>query len=227
MNFSWLLPETVSTFGPALDNLYYVILWITGIVFFVTEITLVVFLVKYRHKEGRVAEYIHGSNKAEVIWTITPFLIVMGLAVYSKGLWDQIRDPAAIPSDAYEIDIMAKQFEWNATYAGADGQLGTADDFVSRSVLHVPVDRPVRVNLQAEDVIHSFFLPDFRVKQDAVPGMNTPVWFEATRTGEFTLACAELCGLGHYRMKGSIMVHSQADFQAWLDGQQATGEDDR
>ena len=227
MNFSWLMPETVSTFGPALDNLYYVILWITGIVFFATEITLVAFLVKYRHKEGRKAEYIHGSNKAEVIWTVTPFVIVMGLAIYSKGLWDEIRDPASIPPDVYAIDVTAKQFEWNATYAGADGQFGTGDDFVVRNDLHIPVDQAIRVNLRAEEVIHSFFLPEFRVKQDAVPGMNTPVWFEATRTGEFTLACAELCGLGHYRMKGSITVHSQADFQAWVAGQQADEEDDR
>ncbi len=82
------------------------------------------------------------------------------------------------------------------------------------------------VQLEAEDVIHSFFLPEFRVKQDAVPGMTTPVWFEATRTGEFTLACAELCGLGHYRMGGTVIVHSQADFQDWLEGQQAAAEDD-
>ncbi len=227
MNFSWLMPETVSTFGPALDDLYYVILWITGIVFFITEIVLVVLLVKYRYKEGRKAAYIHGSNKAEVVWTITPFVIVMGLVIYSKGLWDEIRDPANIPPNAYAIDVTAKQYEWNATYPGADGQLGTADDFVSRNALHIPVDRPVRVNLRAEDVLHSFFLPAFRVKQDAVPGMMTPVWFEATRTGEFTLACAELCGLGHYRMKGSVTVHSQADFQSWLDGRQADEEDDR
>lgn len=227
MNFSWLMPESVSTFGPALDNLYYVILWITGIVFFATEITLVVFLVKYRHREGRKAAYIHGSNKAEVIWTVIPFIIVMALAIYSKGIWDEIRDPARIPPDAYEIDVTAKQFEWNVTYAGADGQLGTSDDFVSRNALHIPVDRPVRINLRAEDVIHSFFLPQFRVKQDAVPGMMTPVWFEATRTGEFTLACAELCGLGHYRMKGVVTVHTQADFQAWLDSKQTDEGGDR
>ena len=227
MNFSWLLPETVSTFGPALDNLYYVILWITGIVFFATEITLVVFLVKYRHKEGRKAAYIHGSNKAEVIWTVIPFIIVMGLAIYSKGIWDEIRDPDRIPANAYPIEVTAKQYEWNATYAGVDGQFGTADDFGSLNVLHIPVDQPVVVHLRAEEVIHSFFLPDFRVKQDAVPGMMTRVWFEATRTGEFTLACAELCGLGHYRMRGTIIVHSPADFQTWLADQQADEEDDR
>ncbi len=226
MNFSWLMPETVSTFGPALDHMYYVILWITGIVFFATEITLLVFLVKYRHKEGRKAEYIHGSNKAEVIWTAIPFVIVMGLAFYSKGLWDEIRDPARIPADAYPIHVMGAQFEWTATYAGSDGQFGTSDDFASLNALHIAVDQPVVVQLEAEDVIHSFFLPEFRVKQDAVPGMTTPVWFEATRTGEFTLACAELCGLGHYRMGGTVIVHSQADFQDWLAEQQAEAEDD-
>ena len=227
MNFSWLMPESVSTFGPALDNLYYVILWITGIVFFATEITLVIFLVKYRHKDGRKADYIHGSNKAEVVWTVIPFVIVMGLAFYSKALWDEIRDPDLIPADAYPINVAAKQFEWNATYAGADGQFGTSDDFVSRNALHIPVDRPVVVFLEAEDVIHSFFLPDFRVKQDAVPGMTIPVWFQATRTGEFTLACAELCGLGHTTMDGTVFVHTEADFQTWLESQQDEEDADR
>ncbi len=226
MNFSWLMPETVSTYGPALDNMYYVILWITGIVFFATEITLLVFMVKYRHKEGRKAEYIHGSNKAEVVWTAIPFVIVMGLAFYSKGLWDEIRDPDRIPADAYPIHVMGAQFEWSATYSGADGQFGTSDDFVSLNALHIAVDQPVVVQLEAEDVIHSFFLPEFRVKQDAVPGMSTPVWFEATRTGVFTLACAELCGLGHYRMGGDVIVHTQADFQDWLAERQAAAEDD-
>jgi cytochrome c oxidase subunit 2 len=225
MNFSWLMPETVSTFGPAIDSMYYVILWITGIVFFATEITLLIFLVKYRHKEGRKAEHIHGSNRAEVVWTTIPFVIVMSLAFYSKGLWDEIRDPDLIPADAYQINLMARQFEWNATYSGADGQFGTADDFESLNIIHIPVDQPIRVELEAEDVIHSFFLPDFRVKQDAVPGMIIPVWFEATRTGEFPLACAELCGLGHYTMGGTIIVHSQADFQDWLADQQAQAED--
>jgi cytochrome c oxidase subunit 2 len=226
MNFSWLMPETVSTFGPAIDSMYYVILWITGIVFFATEITLLVFLVKYRHKEGRKAEYIEGSNKAEIIWTTIPFVIVMGLAFYSKGLWDEIRDPDLIPADAFPIQLTARQFEWNAVYSGADGQFGTADDFESLNVIHIPVDQAILVELDAEDVIHSFFLPDFRVKQDAVPGMITPVWFEATRTGEFPLACAELCGLGHYTMGGTVIVHSQADFQDWLAEQQAAAEDD-
>ncbi len=225
--FSWIMPDNVvSTYGQTLDNLWLVILVVTGIVFFATEIVLLVFMVKYRHKEGRKAEYIHGSNKAEVTWTSITFVIVIALAIYSKGIWDTIRDQDLIPADAYEIQMLATQFEWNANYTGTDGQFDTADDFVSRNVLHIPVNRPVVVQLMAQDVIHSFFLPEFRVKQDAVPGMVTPVWFEATQTGEFTLACAELCGLGHYTMGGTVIVHTQADFQNWLAEQQTAAEDD-
>jgi len=225
--FSWIMPDNVvSTYGQTLDNLWLVILWVTGIVFFATEIVLLVFMVKYRHREGRKAEYIHGSNKAEFIWTSITFVIVMVLAVYSKGIWDEIRDQDLIPADAYEIQMLATQFEWNANYTGADGLFDTADDFISRNVLHIPVGRPVVVQLMAQDVIHSFFLPEFRVKQDAVPGMITPVWFEATQTGEYTLACAELCGLGHYTMGGTVIVHTEADFQDWLAEQQAAAEDD-
>ena len=225
--FSWIMPDNVvSTYGQTLDNLWLVILWVTGIVFFATEIVLLVFMVKYRHKEGRKAEYIRGSNKAEFTWTSITFVIVIALAIYSKGIWDTIRDQDLIPADAYEIQMLATQFEWNANYTGADGQFDTADDFVSRNQLHIPVNRPVVVQLMAQDVIHSFFLPEFRVKQDAVPGMITPVWFEATTTGEFTLACAELCGLGHYTMGGTVIVHTEADFQDWLAEQQAAAEDD-
>lgn len=216
---SWLLPESVSTFGPDIDRIYYLILIITGIVFFATEGILLWFIFRYRHKEGRRASYIHGSLKAEVIWTLTPFLIVLGIAFMSRGVWAEVRDPASIPGDAMELVMTASQFEWNATYPGADGTLGTDDDFVSRNIIHIPVDRPVRVTLRSEDVLHSFFLPDLRVKQDAVPGMEIPVWFEVTRTGEYPLACAELCGLGHYRMGATLFVDSQADYDAWLQTQ--------
>jgi len=216
MNWSWMMPETVSTYGPAIDQLYYVILVITGVVFFLTEGALIAFLVMYRHKEGRKAAYIHGSTKAEVVWTVVPFLIVMAIALASKSSWDLVKNPANFPADAMRLVVTAKQFEWNVTYPGADGRIGTADDFTVRNQLHFPVNRAVRVNLRSEDVIHSFFLPEFRLKQDAIPGREIPVWFEATRAGEFTLGCAELCGLGHYRMRGTVVVHpTEADFQSW------------
>lgn len=218
---SWLLPPSVSTFGPDIDRIYYIILWITGITFVLTEVTLVYFLMRYRHKEGRKAAYMHGNVKAEIVWTVIPTLIVVGIALMSKGVWDTVRDPNRIPDDAIPVIVTAKQFEWNVTYAGLDGQLGTGDDFELRNQLHVPVNRPVVVHLRSEDVIHSFFLPDMRVKQDAVPGMETPVWFEATETGEFPLACAELCGLGHYTMDARLTVHSASEFADWQTEQMA------
>jgi cytochrome c oxidase subunit 2 len=224
MNWSWLMPESASTFGPDIDRMYYVILVITGIVFVVTEVLLVWFLIRYRHKEGRKAEYIHGNVKAEIVWTAIPFVIVLGIALASRGLWAEIRDPDSMPTDAVEVHVTAKQFEWNATYAGADEAFGTGDDVTVRNRMSVPVDRPVRVTLQSEDVIHSFFLPDMRVKQDAVPGMEIPVWFEATRTGDYTIGCAELCGIGHTRMRGTLTVLGPDDFRSWLADQQPSAE---
>lgn len=210
------LPESVSTFGGEIDSIFYVILWITGIVFVLVEGTLIWFIFRYRHREGRKAHHTHGNVKVEIVWTVIPFLIVLTLGAMSWGPWSRAKNPARFPAGALELSVAAKQFEWNFTYPGADGQLDTADDFVVRNQLHVPVGRPVLVHLTAEDVIHSFFLPEFRVKQDLVPGMqDQAVWFEATREGEYTLACAELCGTGHTRMMGSVTVHSAEDFDAW------------
>ena len=221
---SWLLPESVSTFGPDIDRIYYIILFVTGVVFVATEALLLWFIFRYRNREGHSAEYVHGSMKAEVIWTLIPFLIVLGIAFLSRGVWAEVRDPGQIPPDALEVDLLARQFEWDATYPGSDGRLGTDDDFSTRNEIHVPVDRSIRVTLRAEDVLHSFFLPDLRVKQDAVPGKEIPVWFEATEPGEYPLACAELCGLGHYRMGGTLFVHSQSDYDQWVQERTSAGD---
>jgi cytochrome c oxidase subunit 2 len=142
------------------------------------------------------------------------------LGIISRGLWLEIKDPRRFPEPGLELNITAKQFEWNVTYPGADGQLGTADDFTRRNQLHVPVDVPVRVTLRSEDVIHSFYLPELRLKQDAVPGMEIPAWFQATKAGAYTVGCAELCGLGHYRMKGSLTIHTAEDWTTWYTQQQ-------
>ena len=162
------------------------------------------------------AYYIHGSVTAELIWTAIPAVTVIALGLMSAGLWNKIKGRNSVPADAIAYGVKAKQFEWNVTYAGADGQLGTGDDFVVRNQLHVPVNKPILINLESEDVIHSFFVPGFRLKQDAVPGMKIRVWFQATEAGAQELACAELCGLGHYRMRAMVTVHTQQDYDAWL-----------
>lgn len=222
---NWLFSPSVATYGASIDNLYYIILVITGIVFLLTQGLLVYFIIRYRKKEGRKAEYIHGSTKAEIVWTAIPFFIVVAIALMSKSVWDDIRNPALIPDDAMEVQITAKQFEWTVTYPGADEELGTEDDFELLNQLHIPVDRAVVVMLESEDVIHSFFVPEFRVKQDAVPGMRTPVWFEVTETGDYIIGCAELCGTGHTRMRGSVTVHSEADYRAWVAERTSQAED--
>ena len=173
---------------------------------------LLFFLWKYRHKEGREVAYTHGNNRIEVIWTIVPAVICVMLALMSRRLWADIKQN--MPPGAMQIGIEAEQFAWNIHYPGPDGKIFTADDVVTFNQLHVPVGKPVVVTLRSKDVIHSFFLNEFRVKQDAVPGMTTKIWFEGTTVGHWEIACAELCGLGHYRMKGFITVDAPEEFRS-------------
>jgi cytochrome c oxidase subunit II len=209
------LPENVSSFGGEIDFIFNVILVITGLIFVLVIGALLWFSFAYRHREGRRAAHLHGNWKIEVVWTVIPFLIVLGLGAMSIGPWSRMKNPDRFPTPSLTLGVHASQFEWNITYPGPDGQLGTADDFRVRNQIHVPVGQPVLVHLTAEDVIHSFFLPHLRVKQDAVPGLPQQVWFQAEETGEFELACAELCGTGHTRMRGMLFVHTAEDFEAW------------
>ncbi len=219
---SWWLPLKASTFAGEIDGLFTAVLIITGIAFVVVEIGLVWFSLKYRNRPGRTAYYTHGNNTAEIIWTAIPAVTVVALGLVSNHYWKQIKGRDSVPADSYPIGVHAKQFEWQYTYPGPDGKLGTADDYTIRNQLHVPVNRNVVVILTSEDVIHSFFVPVFRVKQDAVPGLTIRAWFNATVPGDYELGCAELCGIGHYKMRTRVTVHTQADFDAWVK-QQAQG----
>jgi len=214
----WILPHANSTFPPGIDRLYYVILIITGIAFVLVEVGLIWFSVAYRARPGRKAHYTHGNATAEIIWTAIPAVTVVALGIASAGLWNHIKGRNSVPADAIPYGVKAKQFEWNVTYNGADGQLGTGDDFVVRNQLHVPMNRPILVNLESEDAIHSFFVPSFRLKQDAVPGRYTTLVFTPTGTGTFDLRCGEYCGTDHARMGGRIVVMAPQDFQRFLAG---------
>src|SRR2546430_2739642 len=169
----WWLPLEGSTFAGEVDGLFLAITIITGIAFVLVEVGLIWFVVKYRQRPGQKAFYTHGNTRAEVIWTTIPAVTMVALGLISNHYWVKIKGRHSVPANAYPIAIHAKQFEWQVTYPGADGQLGTSDDFTVRNQLHVPVGRPVVVHLSSEDVIHSFFVPVFRVKQDAVPGMRS------------------------------------------------------
>ncbi len=212
---SWMLPPGASTFVGEVDWLYYLVLIVTGVAFVVVEIALVWFLFRYRRRDGRKAAYVHGSARAEVIWTGMTAVVVVVIGFLSAPAWDRIKGRDSIPRDALPLAIHAKQFEWHVTYPGKDGKIGTADDYTIRGQIHVPVNRPVSVELTSEDVIHSFFVPAFRIKQDAVPGMHIHLWFQPTKPGVYELGCAELCGLGHYRMRAVVTVHTQEDYDRW------------
>jgi cytochrome c oxidase subunit 2 len=207
------LPENVSTYGAQIDSLFYLIFWITSITFVLVQGTLIVFLVQYRYRPGRQATYTHGNNTLEIAWTIAPSIILIVLALLSRGLWHEIKE--TLPPSKYPVQVTAKQFNWEITYPGPDGKLGTADDVTMDNDLHVPVNKTIRIVLKARDVIHSYFVPAFRLKQDAVPGHEIPVWFKAVKAGKYEVPCAELCGYGHSGMKGWLYVHTPEEYDAW------------
>lgn len=219
----WWLPENISSYGGSVDTLFYVILALTAIALVLVQAALLYFLVRYRHKDGEKAVYVHGNRRMEIIWTVIPALILFSLALFQTGTWLDIKQRFPGEDQSVVVRVMPEQFEWQAQYPGADGELDTDDDvFPPVNVIHVPVNERVLVLLESQDVIHSFFVPELRAKQDAVPGMTTRLWFEATRTGEYDIQCAELCGLGHYRMRGRLTIESTEDFEAWLQEVQAS-----
>src|SRR3989442_13252034 len=218
----WWLPPAASTYAGDIDFMFTLILVITGIALVIVEAGVIWFSVAYRARPGRRAFYTHGSTKAEVVWSAIPAVTVVILGIMSNGLWNRIKGRDSVPAGAYPIGVHAKQFEWQVTYPGPDGQLGTADDFTVRNQLHVPVGRNIVVVLTSEDVIHSFWVPVLRGKQDAVPGLTIRAWFQATVPGQYELGCAELCGMGHYRMRARVFVHTAAEDDAWAH-QQAQG----
>lgn len=207
-------PHDISTFGPGIDLLFLVIFWITVITWIAVSVAMVVFLFKYRHRPGRKASYIEGNQRLEIFWTTATAVIMVALALASRSTWADIKEHGP-PGEVF-YKVTAKQFNWEITYPGPDGKLGTADDVTVENEFHVPVDKVVRIDLTSKDVIHSFFVPNMRLKQDAVPGRIINVWFVAREAGQYEIPCAELCGFGHSGMKGTLVVQSQADYDKWL-----------
>jgi cytochrome c oxidase subunit 2 len=213
---TWWLPDEASSYASQIDSTFKLILWITGSVFVLFAITLVVFLIKYRYRDGRLAYFSHGNTKIEIIWTAIPAAIMIFLAFYSNTLWSEIKDPKKFPATARIIQVRPKQFEWQVRYAGPDGLFNTKDDIKAINELYLPLNEPVKIELEGQDVIHSFFVPEFRIKQDAVPGLPTAVWIKPTKLGSFDLGCAELCGLGHYSMRGTVHVIPKDSLEQWI-----------
>ncbi len=208
------LPENASTYGADVDSLFYLIYYITGSVFILVTAAMLAFLFLYRRREGRRAVYSHGNTTLEIVWTVVPAVILVALTFVSQATWAKIK--AHVPPSNLKVQVTAKQFNWEILYPGPDAKFGTADDLTLENQLHVPVGQAVEVVLKSNDVIHSVFLPHLRFKQDVVPGREIPGWFEATKTGQFEMPCAELCGFGHSGMKGWLYVHTPEEYAKWV-----------
>jgi cytochrome c oxidase subunit 2 len=225
-------PPDVSQTGVWVDRLFWLASTLTGIAVVAVIGALAYFLVRYRARPNRSAFYTHGDSPRALGLTIglavAVFLLIdVNLAYHDHVAWEAVWGAPPTTTDALRVEIMPEQFAWNIRYAGPDGQFRTADDVTTINQLHVPAHRPVIVQLSSKDVIHSFFLPNLRIKMDAVPGLVTSLYFQAVKPGTYDIACAEHCGFGHYRMRGFLIVEeSDLAFEQWLAAQAREGSPD-
>lgn len=240
----WWFPPAITDIGHEIDSQFARTLLITGVVFVAAQFGLALAVYKFRD-HGQKATYFEGNNTFEVIWTLATIVLFVGLGLYARNAWAQVHFTDASPG-ALPIEVTGQQFVWNFRYAGPDGKFGRTkpnlvsastgnpigldptdpvgkDDIVS-PIIAVPVDREVDLLLRSQDVTHSFFVRELRLKQDAVPGMEIHMHFTATEPGTYDLVCAELCGLGHYRMHTTLNVLSEADFEKWMKDQEAANQ---
>lgn len=265
--------KAASAHGDILDSMFNITLVLTGIVFVICHIALFWFAYKYRWQEGRKAQFIAHDNRLELIWTAVPAVVMTILVVRGLDAWNTVMADVKPDEDYMEIEATGQQFNWIIRYPGPDGKLGarnyklttannqlgmdftdpkTWDDVIPGQELYVPVGKKIRVRITAKDVLHNFYLPHFRVKMDAVPGMPTYFVFTPVKTTaeyrnelrkypefnqpadpadptgpkrwekyEYELACAELCGKGHYSMKRILKVVSQEEYDAWYKQQES------
>lgn len=215
-SYRWWLPEDISAHGYTIDHLFYFILWLTGAVFVVTEVVLFWFMWRYEaSSNAEPAKFTHGSHTLEVVWTILPAATLLFIAIYQMDAWAaaKMRQPEMLPT----AEVTGRQFEWRLRYPGPDGRLHTPDDIHHVNDLHLPVGEEILLVVTSADVLHSFFLPNLRVKQDLVPGMRQTIWFRAKKQGIYDIVCAELCGWGHYKMKGRLTIEPREQYERWLD----------
>ena len=226
--YTWWWPTEISTYGSDIDFLFILIAIMILVFFILTLGLLTVFVFKYSAKREDKGVFSHGSHKLEMLWTAVPAVLLLVIAFSQMSTWASIKFAGAIEDEEIFAEIFASQFDWRYRYPGADGRFGTADDIETPYELVVPEGKKLVFHLRSMDVLHSFFVPKLRLKQDAVPGMTIPIWFEvdpeelaAEEDKSFDIICAELCGWGHYKMSGRVTVKSQADFDAWLAEQTA------
>jgi cytochrome c oxidase subunit 2 len=201
-----LLPHRASTFAPEVDALYGFLVGMSLLFIALIFILITVFAIKYRRRsEGEVPPPVRGSLALEITWIVIPLGLVLLIFGWGAALYFKMYGSA--PADALEIFVVGKQWMWHIQHPTGQREINE---------LHIPAGRPIRLTMATEDVIHSFYIPDFRVKKDVVPGRYTTVWFEATRPGRYRLFCAEYCGTKHSEMGGWVIVMDPVDYQNWL-----------
>lgn len=230
----WWLPEGISEHAPALDRQFMITILVVGISFTAAQIGLGIAVWKFRDT-GRAddrAVYSHGSNKLEVLWTVITAVIFISLGIMGQSVWASLRLHDA-PPGSYTVEVVAQQFQWNFHYPGADNTFGKTDprliddgalnfvgldpadpgakDDAVTSSLVIPVNQQVELKLRSKDVIHNIWVPQLRFKQDLVPGMEIKVNFKVNKTGKYELACAELCGQLHFKMKSYLLVVTEQE----------------
>jgi cytochrome c oxidase subunit 2 len=233
----WWWTPIASNWG-YIDSTLVATFWITGAVFSAVVLFMAYCVYRFRHKEGQKAAYEPESKKLESWLTAITAIGVAAMLAPGLYVWKQF---VTVPKDATEVEVVAQQWQWSFRLPGADGKLGTSnarlvssdnplginpddpngqDDIVVEAAdLHLPIDKPVKMLLRSIDVLHDFYVPEFRAKMDMVPGMVTYFWFTPTRTGTFEVLCAELCGTGHGFMRGIVMVDTAQDYTTWLQQQ--------
>jgi cytochrome c oxidase subunit 2 len=201
-----LWPARASTAAGNVDALYIFLIIVSGMMTLLVFTAIVIFAARYRHRRGVLAEQIEGSIPLEVTWSIIPLGVFMVIFVWGAVVYFHSRTP---PRDSTDVYVVAKQWMWKLQHAEGQREINS---------LHIPVGRDVRLIMTSQDVIHSFFVPAFRMKQDVLPGRYTTAWFHATKAGTYHLFCAEYCGTQHSGMIGDIVVMEPAQYEAWMSG---------
>jgi len=246
--FMTALPPLASQHGAKVDTLIYYLMATTGAVFLIGNGSLC-WLIWMQSRDGAV-KYRPISARTEVLWALGPVGIMaviseVGVLVLGLPVWNELYGQTN--ETVMNVEVVGKQFEWFVRYPGKDGKFGKTDmkrvretsnyfglveedpeaedDILARGVLRVPINRTILVRLRSHDVQHSFYVPSFRLRQDLVPGMITQTRFKATKLGEYEIACSQLCGLGHYKMNGKVIVMPEIEFDEWLSKQKGYFQD--
>jgi cytochrome c oxidase subunit 2 len=246
MQRTWWMPELASVHGVAIDRVFLITLVITGVMFILLQLVLAFFIVRFGQRGDRKAQYSvrpRLEKRFALYAGIIIFLVDVTIFVLGDSEW--FKAWGAAPDNPVIVEATSEQFVWNFRYPGADGVFGktdpqlisttntlgvdsadkaSADDILSINQLHIPEGKPVKMRLRSKDVIHSFYLPNLRVKQDTVPGMQIDLLFIPSKPGQFEIACNQLCGLGHYRMRAFLTVESSEAFNNWLSGMAQGGK---